>query len=263
MSNQLENINKGFSSVYDEYEKIDQQGIVAKWMRKRVHKHLLNYLNKDDEILELNAGSGIDAFFLAKKGFKVFATDVSNGFVEYFSKKINKEQLESKIEFQQLSFTEISSLNRKFDYIFSNFGGLNCIENLDDVLLNFDKLLNPGGKVSLVIMPKICFWEWLWFYKSFKKAFRRLKSKPEKANVDGFEIDVWYHNYKTIIKYLEKDFKLLKVENLAFFAPTGANDDFAIKFPKIYKILTYLDEKLNFLQARGIGDYFIISLEKR
>ena len=263
MNNQQENIDKGFSAIYDEYEEIDKTGIVVKWMRKRVHNHIEKHLRKSDKILELNAGSGIDAIHFAKLGHSVLATDISEGFVQYLSKKIKAEQLQSHVNYKKLSFTEINQIDEKFDYIFSNFGGLNCIGNLEEIFCHFDKLLNKDGKVSLVIMPKITPWEWLSFFRSLKYAFRRFSNKPFLANIENHKVSVWYHSLQDVKNNLEESFKVLEVENVAFLCPTGANDDFAKRFPIIYKYLVRFEMRFNKYLPKGIGDYYIITVKKR
>ena len=50
-----------------------------------------------------------------------------------------------------------------YDCIFSNFAGLNCTDKLDQVLAGFDELLKPGGMVVLVILPRFCLWESLFY----------------------------------------------------------------------------------------------------
>ena len=69
--------------------------------------------------------------------------------------------------------------NRNF--IFSNFGGLNCVNEAELVHLSkdFAKLLYPGGKMAIVVMGKYCLWETMYFMLKFKfaKALRRWDNK--------------------------------------------------------------------------------------
>ena len=66
----------GQSAIFDQLYATN--GIVA-YKRERVRQFLLKYLRPGSRILELNAGTGDDAIFLAKQGHHVHATDISTG----------------------------------------------------------------------------------------------------------------------------------------------------------------------------------------
>jgi len=111
------------------------------------------FLKPKHKILELNSGSGIDAVYFAQKGHEVLATDIAAESEIYITQKIETLKL-NRLKFEKCSFTNLKKLeNNNFDYIFSNYGGLNCIDNLLLVFEQFDALLLPKGYVSLVIMP--------------------------------------------------------------------------------------------------------------
>ena len=128
---QLSNVNKAFSLQSSNYDNYDRENPTLTWMRKQVMKHVLNYLRPNDKILELNSGTGIDAEFFAEKGFTVHCTDLSDGMVEQMKRKFSSGRFSDKITVQQCSYTELNKIgDKKFDFIFSNFGGLNCIPDL-------------------------------------------------------------------------------------------------------------------------------------
>jgi len=171
-------IDKGFSKISHHYEALDKTSSLISWMRMRVRKHLEQHLTNTSTILELNCGSGIDAVYLAKKNFKVHATDIASGMIDYVNLKIEKEQLQNKLSCEVCSFTDLNKLKKQnYSHIFSNFGGLNCssLTELETVFNSFSNLLKPNGKITLVIMPKICIWEFLKIFKGKKNTFRRLK----------------------------------------------------------------------------------------
>ena len=118
------------SIIYDDYEKENQTLV---WMRKQVRKHAMSFLNPGDKLLELNSGTGSDAVYFAQKGILVHSTDISDGMIEQIRKKVNNYNLAHKISFEQCSYTELNKIkNNKFDFIFSNFGGLNCLAVLSE-----------------------------------------------------------------------------------------------------------------------------------
>jgi len=75
----------GQSAIFDQLYATN--GIVA-YKRERVRQFLLKYLDPGSRILELNAGTGDDAIFLAKQGHHVHATDISTGMQAKLKEKV-------------------------------------------------------------------------------------------------------------------------------------------------------------------------------
>src|SRR5262249_8199685 len=149
------------------------------------------------KILELNAGTGEDAIYFARHGHSVHATDISQGMQEKLSEKILSASLTDKVTFELCSFTQLENLENKgpYDFIFSNFAGLNCTKELGKVLRSFSPLLDPGGIVTLVMLPKFCLWETLLFLKGrFGTAFRRFfATSGRRAHIEGEYFRCWYY----------------------------------------------------------------------
>lgn len=251
------------SGVFDE---IYSNNTIINYKRKRVREHVMPYLKPGSRILELNSGTGEDALFFAQQGHYVHATDVSTGMQNVLKQK--SAPYRDRISFETCSFTQLNLLKQKgpYDHIFSNFGGLNCTGELDKVLLSFDALLKPGGKVTLVIISPFCLWETLLVFKGkFKTAFRRLfSSKGRLAHVEGAYFKCFYYNKSFIINKLYNSFKVLGVEGLCTIVPPSYIEGFAEKHPKIYKFLMNKEDKLKSTWPwKHMGDYFIISLEKK
>ena len=260
----FDSVNEAFSrqsEIFDDYEKQNQ---ILKWMRSVTHAHVLKHLQENDKILELNAGTGIDAVFFAQKGHKIHCVDISTGMLDKLNKKITEMNLAGTISYELLSFTELDKLKEnQFDYIFSNFGGLNCAKNLEDVFKHFRKLLKPCGKVTLVIIPPVCPWELALALKgNFRTAFRRLHKNGVKANVEGVEFDTFYFSVSQTAKALGPDFRIIDLQGLASISPPPYMINFPIRFPMAYKMLARLDEKLSrFFPFNRWADHFIITAE--
>ena len=247
------------SVIYDDYEKENQTLI---WMRKQVRKHAMSFLNPGDKLLELNSGTGTDAVYFAQKGILVHSTDISNGMIQQIRKKVNDNNLSHKISFEQCSYTELNKIkNNKFDFIFSNFGGLNCLVDLSDATKFFPSLLNEGGKVCLVIMPPICPWELANIFRGkFKFAFRRLKTSGTPAHIEGIHFTTHYYSLKNVMKALGDKFSLVKSEVLAVCSPNPQMEKFQKKFPRLTQLLNKLDESLSaYFPFNKIGDHIILT----
>lgn len=260
----FELVNQAFSRqsfLFDEYEKENK---ILNWMRSVTRRHLLRHLKAGDKVLELNSGTGLDAVFLAEKGYRVHCIDIAEGMITKLDEKIREKELHQRISYQLLSFTNLTNLNEQsFDYIFSNFGGLNCAGDLSSVFNQFDKILKPGGKITLVIIPPVCPWELALVFKgNFKTAFRRLHNKGIEANVEGVKFQTYYYSVHDTMKALGNKFRLLEIEGLASFSPPPYMENFPKKFPAFYKFLTKLDGRLShYFPFNRFADHFILSAE--
>lgn len=267
MQNAIDSINKGFSKISHRYEQLNSTTGLINWKRKRIRKHFTNILNTNGTILEINCGSGIDAIYLAKKGYTVHATDAADGMIDYVRSKINSEKLENSLSCEILTFNELHKLNeKKYSHIFSNFGGLNfcTLNELDGIFKSFLKILEPNGTITLVIMPKICLWEFLRVFKGNKNAFRRLKKNGVMANIEGEKIKTYYHSFKDVKSLLSDNFSNFKAENICFIGPTSNRANFVEKRPVLFKIVKVLDKVSNMVPFfRGCGDYYVISAKKK
>ena len=252
------------SVIFDE---LYSGNTIVNYKRERVRQHVLKHLAPGGNILELNAGTGEDAVFFARQGFKVHATDISAGMQHELRLKAEKNMLEGSISTELCSYTQLNQLKNvgPYDLIFSNFAGLNCTDELDKVLDSFDMLLKPGGMVTLVILPKFCLWETLLLFKGkFKTAFRRFFSaRGRKAHIEGAYFKCWYYNPSYIVKRLKANYRLLGIEGLCTIVPPYYIEGFAEKHPQAYRFLKEKEEKLNARRPwRSIGDYYIISFKR-
>lgn len=241
---------------------------IIQYKRERVRNHVQQFILSNSEILELNSGTGEDAIWFAQNGHTVHATDISKGMQQQLQQKVKALDLQHLVTSELISFTQLQNLQqqKQYDYIFSNFAGLNCTGELDKVLHSFAKLLKPGGKITLVILPKFCLWEFLLLFKGkFKTALRRLFSNNgATAHVEGEYFKCFYYNPSFIKQQLQNEFELLSVEGLCTIVPPSYMEGFAEKRPKLY---SFLKAKENKWKAKWpwkfIGDYYIISLVKK
>ena len=249
------------SSVFDK-EYANNPVIIYK--RKRVRQHVLNFLSPSSNILELNSGTGDDAIFFARQGHRVHATDISEGMQAELKKKVEAGGWDDQITLEKCSFMHLDQLKAKgpFDLIFSNFGGLNCTGELDKVLASFRPLLNPGGKVCLVIIPPFCLWESMLFFNGeFKLATRRFfKSNGAKAKVEGKEFRCWYYSPAFVKKHMKQHFKLTGLEGLCTLVPPSYKTSFPIKHASLFELLKKMEDRYKSSWPwNSVGDYYIIS----
>ena len=184
---QAEAVNRGFSRQSAIYDEADRNNPVLQDLRHQVYAHVQKFLKPASRILELNAGTGLDALYFVSQGHRIHATDLSDGMISQVKRKIQQNDIASQLTCQQLSYTELDKSSEKgFDYVFSNFGGLNCVRDLSQVTQNLSGLLNDEAYITLVIMPPISPWELTWVLKGdLQKAVRRLRKEGAVAHLEA------------------------------------------------------------------------------
>jgi ubiquinone/menaquinone biosynthesis C-methylase UbiE len=236
-------VQKAFSRQAKHYDEDDRQNLVLQDMRQQVYRHTSFFLKKKSRILELNAGTGIDALHFASEGHSVLATDIAGGMVAEIEKKIAGNHLPGQLACQQCSYDQVDQFTgREFDYIFSNFGGLNCLDDLSLVTRHFSKIITEGAYVTFVIMPPVCPWELLWFFKGHGKlAFRRFHKKGVLAHLEGEYFKTYYHSLSQIKKAFGRDYRFIRSEGLCAVSPPPSRGDFPLGYPRLYRFLRKTD----------------------
>ncbi len=262
----LSTVNQAFSKQSVKYDEDDSRNQVLQDMRKQVYAHVSEFLKEKSHVLELNAGTGIDALHFVQQGHSVHATDLSDGMIAQLEKKIVHHQLHGRLACQQISYEHLEKLDeQKFDYVFSNFGGLNCIDDVSRVTKNLPSLLNPGAHVTWVIMPPVCIWEILGVFKGhFKQAFRRFHKDGVMAHLEGEYFKTYYHSLSQIKKAFGAEFKFIKSEGLCLVSPPPSRANFPIQYPKLYRSLQKLDSQLReSFPFNRWGDHIIVTFQFR
>ncbi len=240
-----------------------QRDMVWKYLNPNVQS------SKPLKILELNCGTGEDAIHMAKSGNSVLATDISPEMVSRTREKSIQHKLETLVSSRTIDMRMISEDigEERFDIIFSNFGGLNCISQIEIQRFkqSIKRLLKPNGRVILVIMPKLCLWESFYFLTKLKvkDAFRR-KKESVNANVSGVFVKTWYYSPNDIKKIFAPEFKSVKVKPIGFFGPPSYLESFFVKKKLLFRVFEQLEKGLSrFSWQSKMADHFYIELQAK
>lgn len=257
-----------FTAQAPEFDAIYQQDTIIQYKRKRVHDHVCSLLPPSCGILELNAGTGEDAIFFAQLGHHVHATDISEGMQQQLRKKVTEYSLNAFVTSELCSFTNLKNLQQKgpYDFVFSNFAGLNCTNEIPEIISTLDPLLKPGGVITWVLLPPFCLWELLLVFKGkFATATRRFfSSKGRKAKVNGIPFTCWYHSSARVKKLMKDKYEYIGMEGLCTIVPPSYIEHFAEKHPKLFAFLVKQENKRKAAWPwKNIGDYYIISFRKK
>jgi len=234
-------------------------------MRSLVHGVYLKYIPKGSSILELNAGTGVDAVFLAEQGYKVYATDISEEMIDILKAKGKSEK--AKIEAKTLSFDEISTIaENNFDAIVSNFGGLNCINDFSKLSNDLAAKLKPNGLFIAVVMNKICPWEIFYYIITLKfgEAFRRFKKQGIMAELNGGKVLTYYFTPGEFTAAFSRNFTKVKLFSLGLKTPPPYLLGIYNRLKPLVKLWMKLDKIFMSMPILNLmGDHFIIVMKKK
>jgi len=256
-------IAEAFSRTAKKYDAFADDHPNQTRMRNKVYAHIERVVPRGSHILEMNCGTGTDAVELARRGYTVHATDIAPGMLERVQDKVVKNNLSRQITIQQCSFTELDKMEgTPFDAIFSNLGGLNCIPDLSPIINQLPNVLRPNGIVIWVLMPPVCLWEMAEIFRGHPRlAFRRLARNGTRAHLEGLYFTVHYFTPKKVLQWFDDDYDCPAIEGLSVITPTAESKNFAKQYPRLYRTLSWLDNRLVFRSPwRGWGDFFIISM---
>lgn len=257
----LDSIDRGFSEEALGYDQENEVNPVIRWARSLVREAIVKFVPQESSILEINAGTGIDAKWLADRGYRVHATDVAQGMLSAIHEKIRESSTAERFTVQRLSFTELEQVDHApFDAVFSNFGGLNCTPDLSLLVSGLKRVLKPGGWAIWVFMPPVCPWELIEIFRGrIKTAMRRFTRGGVFANVGGVQIKTHYFTAGHVSRQLGSDFKLVHLQSFSLFCPPMNRAGKIGKFPQLLHSLMRLDELSGELPVfNQCGDFLIL-----
>ena len=259
-------VNEAFDAQSSKFDSITTHNPMEVLYRNLAREQVMHYAQKGERLLELNCGTGLDAMYFSEQGLIVHATDNSNGMLEQLQMKLNRSEHPG-LSFQKCSFHHLNEIRTEhpFRHVFSNFGGLNCSPDIQSVISQLDALLDKEGMVHLVLIAPICFWELAAVFKGrFRYAFRRLKKNGVRSKIEDRYFTTYYYSAKQIRKYFGKQYSMMELKSLGCFLPPTYKPGFPEKWPGLYKMLLWIETRLNSKWPfNRFGDLYIISMKKK
>ena len=259
-----------FDHLAPEYDQTFSDTEIGRRQRALVHDYLESFWSSEKQwnILELNAGTGVDALHLLAKGAKVTVTDVSEGMVNEASQKIAASPYADRARLKTLHAGLPLDTEDSYQMVFSNFGGLNCLspDELDQWGENLKVWLPPGGHFVGVIMPRFCGWETMYFLAKLrgKSAFRRSSKSAVQVDLGESELPIWYYNPNDFARILGEDFELVHQQPVGFFLPPSYLEPRFSKRPKSLKRLTRWEGRAtHWRRMARYSDHFLIHFKRK
>ena len=147
-----------FDAIAGRYDETFTTSRIGLAQRASVWKKLDKAFRSGDRILEIGCGTGVDACFLAEHGVAVVACDSSPEMVTVATQRVKATGKDSLVSPRLLAAEDIAKLRNRgaFDGAFSNFGALNCVEDLPQFARDLAILLKPGATALLCWMGSCC-----------------------------------------------------------------------------------------------------------
>ncbi len=255
-----------FDSIAGRYDALFTDSSIGRAQRTAVWREALRVFQPGHRVLELNCGTGEDALFLASRGIGVCACDASPGMIYQAQERKAAEAPSSPIDFLILRTEHIDSLaaSGQFDGVFSNFSGLNCVEDLARTAASLSRLVRPGANLLLCVFTRFCLWEVAHYAArgDLHRAFRRCRGSAQ-VNLDGHLLSVHYPTLRSIRKWFAPMFRLRGVTGIGVAVPPSYLEPWAQKHPDLLRKCEAIDHVVSrWPGARVIGDHMLLHFEK-
>jgi ubiquinone/menaquinone biosynthesis C-methylase UbiE len=260
-------MGNSFDSAAAGYDQAFTHSVIGRLQRRYVRERLAKILDthQPKKILEVNCGTGEDALWLSAQNYEVTATDISEAMIGVAKSKSGAQP----VVFKTVDLNAIGTYfkTEQFDLIFSNFGGLNCLSEVQLELFfkNASALLSENGKLALVVMPKNTLWEQFYFFSKAKFGeMSRRKKDSAIANVDGESVLTYYYNPEETVRLADYYFSFKSVHPIAFFIPPSYLESFFKSKPRLISALDRLESTVK--NRKGLSkyaDHYFITFCKR
>jgi ubiquinone/menaquinone biosynthesis C-methylase UbiE len=239
-----------FDRIADSYDALWTTTAIGRAQRDLVWREVDPLFQSGERILDIGCGTGEDAIHFAERGVTVYATDASPAMVDVAR--------ERGVTATVCSAEELGRIGRTFDGAISNFGALNCVEDLPAVARSLAGLVRPGDGVAICILGRFCAWETLYYAArlQFGKARRRWRGD----RVPYREITVHYPTASQIHAAFQNDFELLRWTGIGLLVPPSY-----VKLPAaVVRVLAACDRVLARLPLlRAMADHRLFLLVRK
>ena len=158
-----------FDTLAARYDELWTESPAGRAQRELVWRELDPRFHPGQRILDIGCGTGADAAHFAARGVDVEACDASPAMVA-------RAAARGGFQTRLLRIEELSALDGPYDGALSNFGALNCVENLRSIATDLAPVIRRGGTLALCTLGRFCAWEMAHYaaHGKFQKAWRRV-----------------------------------------------------------------------------------------
>lgn len=248
-------IEAGYSRLAPSYDMDIGENLIGIRMREVFRRVLLERFQPGEHLFEIGCGTGIDAVWLAQKGFHVVATDISGGMLDQAARRADEAGVRDRVTCRKLAAHEIGALvdefnEHAFDGGFCHAGALNMEPDLSAVPRGIRLLLRPGGRFVCSVINQTSLFEVLFYPLVLRprKAFRRLGNVvpipiSRKAPFDRHVVPARFYTPWEVRTLFHEHFLLETMYGLQVLLPPSNLTD-------VYAAIKPLFRPFEFLEAR-------------
>ena len=257
-----------FDAIAERYDETFTCSKIGQAQRASVWRKLEKAFRPGDCVLELGCGTGVDACFLADHGVRVVACDSSSQMIKVATRRVAEGEKASLVETRLMAAEDIADLRggEAFDGAFSNFGALNCVEDLPQLARNLAALLKPGATALLCWMGPCCLWEVIWYLGRGdpRKAFRRFRRGGVTARLaQGTSIRVHYPSVRSLAHTFSPEFQLKSIRGIGVSVPPSYLEPWANRFQRLFGLSVRADLVLGrCFGFRSLSDHVLLEFRR-
>lgn len=256
-----------FDQVAESYDEVFTRSVIGRAQRGAVWSVLAETFGSGDRVLELNCGTGEDAFFLGRRGLSIEACDASPAMIRAARARFASEGLGLSVAFHTCRTEDIENLHhapQSFDGVLSNFSGLNCVDDLASVAKTLARIAKRGSRLVFCLSSRVCIWEILWFssHLKFHKALRRISGRAI-ARIGSKELLVRYPTIDQIRRAFAPWFQLNLIRAIGLCVPPSYLEFWAANHQRTIARFAAADNVLASVPIlRSLGDHVLLRLER-
>jgi SAM-dependent methyltransferase len=256
-----------FDAAAQHYDRDFTKTSSGQWLRAKTWERLALHFEPGASVLEIGCGTGEDACFLAERGVNVLATDASFAMLSQTTQKAAAAGLQRYVSTARLDLNNLSSdIDDQFDGAYSNFGPLNCTNELGRVAQWLAERIRPGGIVALGVMPPFCLWETLWHTLHFdiKTATRRWNGHSIATLADGSTFPIYYPDVRTLKRAFASAFEMAYMSGVGVWLPPSDVYEVIEKRPRLLRVLQRLENRsAQWWPIRNWADHIWVEFKRR
>lgn len=215
-ANEVDIIAAGYDAVAGVY---DSQLAPAQWIREQLWVRMDSLFPKGARVLDVTAGTGLDALHLTNRGVQVVACDVSSAMLSQLQVK-NPNIVTCIVDFNNLD------LNGEFDGVVSTFAGLNTSRDLRPFAKNAARLLRPGGILFVHLLNRWPLADLARYFIGLHWAnfWRTMVSTRREVNIGDVLIPHYLYSPLSLYHHVFAGYFLLnRIEGQGVFRPIYSN----------------------------------------
>ena len=258
---------RAFDGVAAGYDQSNAANATLRHMRAHAREAVQKLVPRGSHVIDLGCGPGTDAEYLAQNGYRVTAIDWSRAMVDEARRRLAGVGLGDRVDVLHAGIHEIEQLAPvQFDAAYSNFGPLNCVDDLAAAAHLIGRRLRPGGFLIASVIGRVCPWEIALYLARGRwwRAAIRFRRDAVPVPLEGRTVWTRYYSPAAFTRIFSTvGFAPVSLRTLGLFVPPPYLDAFAGRHPRLVGALQRVEDRTGaWPGVRAWGDHFLIALRK-